>query len=835
MAASRMALYDFRGSPKGHFVVSSEPLSTDEGVSIVRHPGHFIFVCDASGSMWGQMDALRSLVTKLLTLEEYRNADVLVSVLSFSSKGDLVSHASRVKISDFMAPGSKALVEVQRLSCRGLTCISQGLKAIPTLTQDGEVTAVVLLSDGFANDASPGAEKREIDVWVEQLRQSKDVFINTISLGPWADFSLLSYIANACSGTCFQAPSAKEVYDVLHNTTSIVTGQTSPALTVELNGADYVVFVSKSAKKVVGGSRALLIRGLRPEDDRTVYRFRKVAEAAYNASSAPICGQDTDLTPVFAFAKAQLAEGYVNTAKYALVATRNQTLLARHARALVNTEIASLSADLEQAAILGVPEDHVLSVTYGLPNADQASVLQILGLLSQHASDIELDVNALTVGYQRRSVKRVALIPDGNGGFMPFPYKLASRTPSQFRRLSSIDLNRNSATINVLLAEPGNLVRVADGTVISEVDGINLDLWINRNYTIVGDGSLNVDRLSIRFSNKRAFRALVAAGVLADGEFDAKATYDVVLAGRPLIGFDTAFAPSMFDGLFNRIAQWKTLQSILAACNKGQSDMYTPDQIAALKAVGVSGGMNFSAPTKYDYEARGKTREQALADGEIDTRISYKVDFGTSSMISLGELYSANAYLQRRFTLSVDGSAEAKPTFNMRWRNGVSYGIKPVSARLTVGPVDDIQYPIFLDFLGLSSNGLVNSILIDAGVAPEIVSMFKLALDGALSKDDAIETFVDVEKMLDKAVDTAFTHIVAPVVFFIGSTGLIPDEFQSQAMTAEQVKQKYPLLSLGKDTVDNVYYEVDGTILSIRCVPEYFSTGKVVTVDEDAI
>lgn len=829
----RFSLYDFLGRGKGRFFVDTETFSNATSVSTVRQPGHFIFVCDASGSMWGQMAGLRSLVTKLVTLEEYRDAEVLVSVLSFSSAGDLVTHASRVKIADFMAPGSKALADLQRLDTRGLTCISQGLKAIPGLVKDDEVTAAVVLSDGFANDRSPGAEKREIDIIVEQLRKTKGVFVNTISLGSYADFKLLAYIANACSGTCFQAPSAKEVYDVLHETTTLVAGATSPVLDVQMNGADYAVFVSRSAGKIIGGSQALLIRGLRPEDDKAVYRFRKVEDAVYSASNAPVCGENgADLTPVLAFAKAQLSEGNVNTAKYALVATRDEDLLAKHARALVNGEIAAMSADVESAVVTGIPAGHTISATYGLPNAGQASVLQILGLLGQYASDIQVDMNALTSGYKKRGVKRIAGVRNPDGTVTPYPYKLASRTPSQFRGVSSFDLNRNNATVNMLVAEPANLVQVADGAVIPEVEGIKLDLWINRNYTIVGDGSLNIERLFLRIANKRLFRALVAASVLPDTDFDAKLTYEVVLAGRPLIGYDATFSPAMFDGLFGRVARLKVVQSILAACVKGQSDAYTPDQLAALKAKGVTGGMNFSAPTTNEYA----DLNQALADGIIDTRVSYKVDFGTPEVVNLGELYSANAYLARRFTLAVNGTEEKKPKFDMRWDAGVTYGIKPVGPKLTVGPVDDLMYPIFMDFLGLASNGSVAAILTDAGFDADFVTKFRAAADGQVSKDTAVEVFTDAKKALDKAVDAVFTSAVAPMVFYVGSTGLVPDEFQSRAMTAEQVREKYKGIDLGKDADESIYYEVNGTILSIFTKVEYFSTGKVpsAVADEEA-
>jgi hypothetical protein len=831
-ASSRFALFDFLGRAKVFYLVEEENL-TATTTTAVRNPGHFHFVCDASGSMYSQMAGVRSLLVKLVTLEEYRDAEVFVSVHSFSSTGDLVTHAARVKISDFMAPDSKALAEVQRLSPRGLTCMSQGLKAVPSLVRDGELTAVVLLSDGFANDYSPGAERREIDGIVETLRKMKNVFVNTISLGAWADFPLLSYIANACSGTCFQAPTAREVYDVIHSTVTLIAGSTSPAIDVPMSGASYAVFMSRSGGKVMGSASNFLVRGLRAEDDKVVYRYRRVEEAEYLASSAPVCGdKGASVAPILAFAKAQLSEGYVNRAKYALVATRDETMLLAHARALVGTEIAAMSADVENAALNGIPAGHVVTTSYGLPNASVLSVLGVLSILTEYATDIEVDMNAFTQGYKKRGIKRLTgtRLPDGT--VQPIDVKLVPRAPSQFRRLSSVDINRNNATANMLVTEPSNLVRIADGSVISDVEGIKLDLWSPRNYTLVGDGVLNVARLFVRISNKRLFRALVSAGVLPSVDFDAKATYEIVLEGRPLIAYDATFSPDMLDGVFDRVARMKVLASILSASMKGQSDAYTADQLAALKKVYVTGSMNFSPPTTNEYA----DLNAALADGIIDTRLSYKVDIGSRDILNLGELYSANAYLARRFTVAVNGTVEPKPKFEMRWDAGVKYGIKPVGPKLTVGPVDDLMYPIFVDFLGIASNGSVAAILKDAGVDADTSAAFLAAVQGGKSKDDAVELFTDVRKAVEAAIERTFRDAVSPMVFYVGATGLVPDEFNARAMTAEQAKEKYKNLSIGKDEADGTFYDVNGTILCVYVKAEYFSTGKVApaVADEDA-
>jgi len=830
----KFALYDFLGRPKAHYLVTEESIGS--ATKPVPQPGHFIFVCDASGSMWGQMAALRSLVVKLLTLEEYRDADVLVSVLSFSSTNDLVTHAARVKIVDFMSPGSAALEEVSKLDTRGLTCISQGLKAIPALIKPNEVTAAVVLSDGFANDVSPGAEKREIDTIVEVLRKNAALVVNTISLGSYADFKLLAYIANACSGTCFQAPTAKEVYDVIHDTTSLIAGATTPAIDLPLGGNDYQVFVSAAARKIIGGNgTSLIVRGLRPEDDKVAYRFKRVEASEYAASTAPVCGENAPIEPVLAFAKAMISEGNINQAKYALVSTRNQTLLGKHAKALVNNAIAAMSADVEDSLFNpgGAWKTSDFTKTYGLPNASVASVLGVLGLLAEHASDIEIDLTALRNGYKKRGVKRIAGTRNPDGTITTPWVKTAFRDSGDWAKVSSFDINRNNATCNMLVTRAVNLVQADDGTVIPEVAGVKLDLKSFNNYTLVGDGVLNVGTLSIRIGNKRLFRSLVAVGVLPDVAFDPKTPYTIDLDGRPLIAYDIAFDAAMFTDLFTTVARMKVLQSILSACTKGTSEKFTDDQIAELKRHCLSTSLYFNAPTTTEYA----DLKQALSDGVIDTRISYKVDFGTSDILNLGELYSANAYLERRFTMAGTGVDPKKPKFDQRWPTDVSYGYKSLSARTKLNTVDDLMFPIMEDFLGLKSTGAVAGILTTLGYDAGQITNFYNAATGKVSKDTAIETFADAAKALDRAIEGIFRDRVSPLVFYVGSTGLVPDEFNARAMTADQVREKYPDLSIGKDEADGTFYLVGlGNIIVVYARAEYFSTGKVPdTLEAEAV
>ena len=76
------------------------------------------------------------------------------------------------------------------------------------------------------------------------------------------------------------------------------------------------------------------------------YKYQKVAKDEYDKLDVPVAQTDDS---VFAFAKANLADGNLNTAKYALVSTFDATLTEKHAKALTNAQIAEFTEDLEQA------------------------------------------------------------------------------------------------------------------------------------------------------------------------------------------------------------------------------------------------------------------------------------------------------------------------------------------------------------------------------------------------------------------------------------------------------------------------------------------------------
>ena len=81
---TKFALRNFKGTPTRYFRVEAEDLTAQATVE-VRKPSHHILVLDRSGSMYGDIGDVKSTVEKLLTLSEFRDPTLKVSLISYSS------------------------------------------------------------------------------------------------------------------------------------------------------------------------------------------------------------------------------------------------------------------------------------------------------------------------------------------------------------------------------------------------------------------------------------------------------------------------------------------------------------------------------------------------------------------------------------------------------------------------------------------------------------------------------------------------------------------------------------------------------------------------------
>ncbi|MEG4939819.1 VWA domain-containing protein [Microcoleus sp. F4-D5] len=820
---TKFTLYNFAGNAKAFYLVDRINLERKPGDIPEKSVAHSIIIIDRSGSMYYDLEPLKETLIKLLTLDEYNNYQLIISLISYADKGNVICHFQRIPIQEVLTFDSPYIKEIQKIHTAGSTCISQSMQLAKSLVKAGEMTAINLHTDGYANDPSANSEAAKLGEICEELKDM-DVFANTISYG-YADFKLLSKIANTLSGNCIRAGEVKMVYDALYDSTKLLGSSVAPPLEEPLiKEYDYQVFVSKSGNKINGSSSTLKICGLKADDRGLFYKYQKVAKDEYDKLDVPVAQTDES---VFAFAKANLADGNLNTAKYALASTFDATLTEKHAKALTNAQIAEFTEDLEQAVFApDVLKNHQIGDRVKV--SDKISLLELIKILEENSNSIIINLKHLQENYQRKGLKRIEGKRDENGNLVKPWLKTEFLDGGEYVQMGSFAINQNTATINMLITRKAKLVKVEDETLIAEVAGILVtDLNTFNNYTIVSDGEVNIKSLRTKISSKPVFDLLKKCGVLEkDGlpvqEFDFRSEYDIKLETLPLVPFDGRYGS--LDGVFEELAEIKILSSILSAHLKEESESYTAEQLEELKQHYLSKNLYINFPTTTEYT----DLKSAIASGSVDSRVSYKIDIGSKNILNFGKLHSANKFLDRLYEVYHKNTGEklAKPTFDITLDEPVVFARKTLSSRTKITKVDDLMKLIFDEFLGLEDNGIVSATLAKVG-ADSLLRLLQAKWQGEdVKREEFVAALANANERLDAYAEKVYREKVSPLVFYIGSTGLIPDEMEAKAATAEEINSKYGNLQFSKDEQEGMFFEVGDCIISVYAKNEYFTVGK---------
>ncbi|MEG4068498.1 VWA domain-containing protein [Microcoleus sp. Pol11C2] len=820
---TKFTLYNFAGSAKAFYLVDRINLERTPGDIPEKSVAHSIIIIDRSGSMYSALDPLKETLIKLLTLDEYNNYQLIVSLISYASNGDVICHFQRIPIQEVLKFDSQYIKEIQKIHTAGATCISQSMQLAKSLVKAGEMTAINLHTDGYANDPSANSESAKLGEICEELKDM-DVFANTISYAS-ADFKLLSKIANTLSGNCIRAGEVKMVYDALYDSTKLLGSSVAPPLEEPLiKEYDYQVFVSQSGKKINGSASTLKICGLKAEDRGLFYKYQKIAKDEYDKLDVPVAQTDES---VFAFAKANLADGNLNTAKYALASTFDATLTEKHAKALTNAQIAEFTEDLEQAVFApDVLKNHEIGDRVKV--SDKISLLELIEILEENSNSIIINLKHLQENYQRKGLKRIEGKRDENGNLVKPWLKTEFLDGGEYVQMGSFAINQNTATINMLITRKAKLVKVEDETLIAEVAGILVtDLNTFNNYTIVSDGEVNIKSLRTKISSKPVFDLLKKCGVLEkDGspvqEFDFRSEYDIKLEDLPLVPFDGRYGS--LDGVFEELAEIKILSSILSAHLKEESEAYTAEQLEELKQHYLSKSLYINFPTTTEYT----DLKSAIANGSVDSRVSYKIDIGSKNILNFGKLHSANKFLDRLYEVYHKNTGEklAKPTFDFTLDEPVVFAHKTLSSRTKITKVDDLMKLIFDEFLGLENNGTVTAILSKVGADSLLRLLQAKWQEEDVKREEFVAALANANERLEAYAEKVYREKVSPLVFYIGSTGLIPDEMEAKAATAEEINSKYGNLQFSKDEQEGMFFEVGDCIISVYAKNEYFTVGK---------
>jgi len=806
----KVTLFNFDGSPRVTYSVSTENVASDAR-KINKKLGHQIIVVDRSGSMYHDIDALKDTVIKVLTLNEFEDSDMLVSLISYSSQGDVTLHFERTPVSEVMMAGSDHLKEIKRIGATFLTCASQAMVVAEGLINDDEITGIMLHSDGYANDPSPRYESEELDEICKRL-QKRDVFVNTIAYSNYSDFVLLSRVASSVSGTCTKATSTKEVYRALSESCLLLSEGQSSVAEVSNEFADYTVFMSKDPQKIIGNTESFTVKGI-GDSNYIVFRFKEVT-----LDPTAIATETIERTALYGMARAKLSTGHINDAKMAMMSSMNKSLTEANIRALTPNQLSEMAAGLED--MIFSPSSEPIEY-FAVPGegGEGSSILDLVEVLDKNRNEILLNVNKVTSGYRRRGLKKTAgkREKDGTVTIPIVDTKIADA--GDFIKMGSFDINRDSATINMQVDQRTNLIDRVSGKVIPEVAGVLLDnLMDYKKYTVVGDGELNLQSLFVRFSTKNAFKAVQALGLLEGEAYSHSTEYELALSEMPVcsLSSEATISPDTFDTL----SKLNIMGRILTGLSKGSSSTYSPEQVEELKKHCLSDALYINIPMMNKHDSL----DDALKDGIVDSRTSYKITIGDTKVINTGVFKSANAFLDRMYVVTSEGDVDfKKPNINEVFFNPkVDFKHKVLSARTKVTMADNIQKAIYDEVLGLSDPDFLMEIGALIGV-PELTDLRRRK---SLSAEEILKIVESAKRSVVAMERHLWATKVSPIVFQIGSTGILPEGMNSVAMSAEELVSKYPNLTLTKAEKEGTFFDIGGVILSVYASKAYFTTDR---------
>lgn len=265
--------------------------------------------------------------------------------------------------------------------------------------------------------------------------------------------------------------------------------------------------------------------------------------------------------------------------------------------------------------------------------------------------------------------------------------------------------------------------------------------------------------------------------------------------------------------VFERIAKLTTLKKLLSASIGKKSAEYSPAQIEALASIYMTPNLNFSPPTTTVYT----DFDRAVRVGEIDFFTRYQIDIGTTSILHTGQLRSGNELLKRFVKVINNGKMEVlkNPTLDQVWSEGVAFEEKKLSKQTKVTEVDLLMRPILFDFLGMGGGNHIEEVLnlID-DLPDETCANFLSAIEMSASEYDRLEAFEDVLDHVNSAIDNQYA-VLRPLVYYIGSTGLIPEGMPGVMLNAKELGQMFEGLKIGKPERNGSFFLHDFGIVSV--------------------
>jgi len=755
-----------------------------------------IFVVDRSGSMYSDIEGLKSSIEQVLAVESLLNQNVLTTLISFSSHGDVTLHWAGVSADKVTELAGPYLPKLRSIKATCYTGISQGLNLALDQVNTSRTTGITLFTDGYANDPSSSQENKSLEKFVERVQVNfPNVFVNCIGFRDWCDWPRMNQISNALSGKCTKASSFKDVLSAMKDTQALLAGRVRPAIKVPGAKDQMTLAVNRTTGQVnVGVSgQDLTIRGVGQDDDIEIYTVA-AGDKTTSVPKGTKAIEEGDEYLAGALAQAYLSLGSIRTAKEVLFSSGNKTLWNEHQSAMTPSSLAELITGLQKWIVADSNEDYEM----GRNTRPQHNLFDLANAINAlPPKSIGIDAEAFLKGYRRRSIKKLSGTRNEDGTVTPPLSKTVSREGAR-TYIKGISFNTADASVQVETETAVWVQRLSDSKIFQEVEFVSLDgLRDYRTYTLVSSGERNVEILPIEVYTKEAWAAITPYILPSEArEFTPGQKAKISLKRFRMESEETPGAEDLFAKVSERTLATAQVKILSAMQDKEAASPYTPEQIAALKELHLSPALYFTAPSTVHYT----DKEEAVRLGQIDSFTRYKINFGTVGILATDEFRSGNAFLQRRYTATDAAGAKLdKPTLT-GYLKGDKYTLKPPGKAKDTA-ADDLMAG-FLDSLVQAPTRMTN---------------------GEISK-----ALGEQKKIVDNSND-----FFQGLVMEIGCTGLIPRDLET-SMTRyepEAFEAKFGV-KLGKAEKEGMFWaHENGLVISVTPETSWYTVKTSTATD----
>lgn len=742
---------------------------------------HHVMVVDRSGSMYGDIDSLKSSIEQVLAVESIAHENVKTTLISFSSTGDVTLHWAHVPANQVLELNGPYLKQLRSIKATYLTGISQGLNLALDKVMGTETTGITLFTDGYANDPSSSAENKALDAFVERASTYTNVFVNCIGFRDWCDWPRMEKISNALSGKCVKAKNFTDVLAAMRETQALLAGSLRPVLRISPMAKHIALAVNRMTGQInaAPAGQELLVRGVGANDTMELYHVGEVDPDSSLPKHARVLKGD-QLSLAGALARALTGLGRLRNAKEVLFASGNKTLWAEHQSAMTPSTLAAMTNALSEWVKMGNNAIYEMGKNTKSPHNlfDLANAINRLAPRS-----LSLDHGAFMKQYRYRSIRKVAGTRNDDGSITPPLAELVHRQNTR-TYVKGVSFNTSDASIQIDTETAVWVKRLSDQAVLTEVGFVSLEpLKEYKSYTLLSSGERNVETLPLLVYTKAAWEALSPFASKAPKTFTAGDSLVIPLKKFRMEAARTPTIEEIRAAVDLRMKAQAETKLFSAMQDKAEASPYSSDQLEAFKALHLTSSLYFSAPSTVHY----RDRDEAVRKGLIDSFTRYTVNFGTASILDTGAFRSGNAFLDRRYKVTLNGQDVAKPKLDT-YLQGATYSVKPPNPKSQDTDADVFMAKI-ADALLLTNKRMKNEEI------TERLTMSKKVMDGC-------------------------NDLFQPLVMEIGCTGLLPAELESVAerMDAEQFSFKYDI-RLGKAEKEAMFYVLPGDLV-ISIVPE---------------